>query len=171
MEFDLVIGLSNAPTTDGQGDTDSLDTFGSNGCKQTIIESANAKWHLGPSQYGLKSPMLHMRLLSPPSDPKAWMMIQPRGQQRWATFSALAMIIMMTTTTTTLLTRAEDLVEEKHTAYVTGDIILGGLFPMHEHNITKKEKPCGAIKEEKGIQNLYLIIGKFYLPRGKRIVA
>lgn len=71
----------------------------------------------------------------------------PWGQHRLAAFSAL-LLMMMTTT----LARGEDLVEEKHTAYVTGDIILGGLFPMHEHNITKKEKPCGAIKEEKGIQ-------------------
>lgn len=31
-----------------------------------------------------------------------------------------------------------------------GDIILGGIFPMHEHNINKPDYPCGMVKEEKG---------------------
>lgn len=35
-----------------------------------------------------------------------------------------------------------------------GDIILGGIFPMHEHNINNPEYPCGMVKEEKGIQRL-----------------
>lgn len=35
-----------------------------------------------------------------------------------------------------------------------GDIILGGIFPMHEHNINNPEYPCGNVKEEKGIQRL-----------------
>lgn len=35
-----------------------------------------------------------------------------------------------------------------------GDIILGGIFPMHEHNINNPEYPCGDVKEEKGIQRL-----------------
>lgn len=33
-----------------------------------------------------------------------------------------------------------------------GDIVLGGIFPMHEHNINNPEYPCGMVKEEKGIQ-------------------
>jgi len=37
---------------------------------------------------------------------------------------------------------------------VGGDIILGGIFPMHEHMSTNRDYPCGAIKEEKGIQRL-----------------
>ncbi len=41
---------------------------------------------------------------------------------------------------------------EKLTARVSGDIVLGGLFPMHEYNISRRDMPCGAIKEEKGIQ-------------------
>lgn len=36
----------------------------------------------------------------------------------------------------------------------SGDIILGGIFPMHEHNINNPEYPCGMVKEEKGIQRL-----------------
>ncbi|XP_055372800.1 metabotropic glutamate receptor 8 isoform X2 [Condylostylus longicornis] len=36
----------------------------------------------------------------------------------------------------------------------SGDIILGGIFPMHEHDANNKEYPCGAIKEEKGVQRL-----------------
>lgn len=32
-----------------------------------------------------------------------------------------------------------------------GDIILGGIFPMHEHNNNNPERPCGMVKEEKGI--------------------
>lgn len=35
-----------------------------------------------------------------------------------------------------------------------GDVILGGIFPMHEHNINNPEYPCGMVKEEKGIQRL-----------------
>lgn len=35
-----------------------------------------------------------------------------------------------------------------------GDLILGGIFPMHEHDINKPEYPCGMVKEEKGIQRL-----------------
>lgn len=39
---------------------------------------------------------------------------------------------------------------------IKGDIILGGIFPMHEHlqNSPNPEYPCGAVKEEKGIQRL-----------------
>lgn len=35
-----------------------------------------------------------------------------------------------------------------------GDIILGGIFPMHEHNPDNPDYPCGKVKEEKGIQRL-----------------
>jgi hypothetical protein len=35
-----------------------------------------------------------------------------------------------------------------------GDIILGGIFPMHEILSSNRDYPCGAIKEEKGIQRL-----------------
>uniref|UniRef100_A0A1B0CRB2 Putative metabotropic glutamate receptor n=1 Tax=Lutzomyia longipalpis TaxID=7200 RepID=A0A1B0CRB2_LUTLO len=35
-----------------------------------------------------------------------------------------------------------------------GDVILGGIFPMHEHRQDSPEYPCGAVKEEKGIQRL-----------------
>jgi len=36
--------------------------------------------------------------------------------------------------------------------------ILGGLFPMHEHNASRMEQPCGAIKEEKGIQVSLILV-------------
>jgi hypothetical protein len=35
-----------------------------------------------------------------------------------------------------------------------GEFVLGGIFPMHEHRSSDREYPCGAIKEEKGIQRL-----------------
>lgn len=35
-----------------------------------------------------------------------------------------------------------------------GDVVLGGIFPMHEHNNNNPEYPCGDVKEEKGIQRL-----------------
>jgi hypothetical protein len=41
---------------------------------------------------------------------------------------------------------------EKMAVHVPGDIVLGGLFPMHENNISRRDTPCGTIKEEKGIQ-------------------
>ena len=47
---------------------------------------------------------------------------------------------------------SSDLRESKLVAQVPGDVVLGGLFPMHEHNISRRDQPCGAIKEEKGIQ-------------------
>lgn len=37
---------------------------------------------------------------------------------------------------------------------IPGDIVLGGIFPMHEHQSANRDYPCGAIKEEKGIQRL-----------------
>jgi Receptor family ligand binding region len=37
---------------------------------------------------------------------------------------------------------------------IPGEIVLGGIFPMHEHDSANREYPCGAIKEEKGIQRL-----------------
>ncbi|XP_043493655.1 metabotropic glutamate receptor 6-like isoform X1 [Polistes fuscatus] len=44
---------------------------------------------------------------------------------------------------------------------INGDIILGGIFPMHEQIWTRTrsagtigESPCGAVKEEKGVQRL-----------------
>lgn len=37
---------------------------------------------------------------------------------------------------------------------IKGDVILGGIFPMHEHRQDIPEYPCGAVKEEKGIQRL-----------------
>jgi len=36
---------------------------------------------------------------------------------------------------------------------IPGDVIFGGLFPMHERGPSKLE-PCGQIKEEKGIQRM-----------------
>jgi hypothetical protein len=56
-----------------------------------------------------------------------------------------------------------------HLIRIPGDIVFGGLFPMHEHLVLTDqgsgaggvgggggglEFPCGAIKEEKGIQRL-----------------
>ncbi|KAF4533388.1 hypothetical protein B566_EDAN003679 [Ephemera danica] len=37
---------------------------------------------------------------------------------------------------------------------IHGDIILGGIFPMHEQVSGNHLEPCGAVKEEKGVQRL-----------------
>lgn len=37
---------------------------------------------------------------------------------------------------------------------INGDVILGGIFPMHEQISGRPDFPCGAVKEEKGIQRL-----------------
>lgn len=37
---------------------------------------------------------------------------------------------------------------------INGDIILGGIFPVHEQISAWEESPCGAVKEEKGMQRL-----------------
>ncbi|KAG8233698.1 hypothetical protein J437_LFUL013350 [Ladona fulva] len=47
--------------------------------------------------------------------------------------------------------------EEGKLIRLTGDIILGGIFPMHEavaSRTTEAGGPCGAVKEEKGVQRL-----------------
>lgn len=35
-----------------------------------------------------------------------------------------------------------------------GDFVFGGIFPMHEQISTNSDYPCGAVKEEKGVQRL-----------------
>ncbi|XP_017785963.1 PREDICTED: metabotropic glutamate receptor 8-like isoform X2 [Nicrophorus vespilloides] len=43
---------------------------------------------------------------------------------------------------------------ERKLLRINGDIILGGIFPMHEQVSGKPHSPCGAVKEEKGVQRL-----------------
>jgi len=49
------------------------------------------------------------------------------------------------------LVRAEVL---RKIVQIPGDLVLGGLFPMHEQEVAVKDFPCGEIKEEKGIQRM-----------------
>lgn len=49
--------------------------------------------------------------------------------------------------------QAYELMEERKLIRINGDIILGGIFPMHEQ-ISGMDQPCGAVKEEKGVQRL-----------------
>ncbi|XP_059488635.1 metabotropic glutamate receptor 8-like isoform X2 [Neocloeon triangulifer] len=45
--------------------------------------------------------------------------------------------------------------DETRLLRMNGDIILGGIFPMHEHRSGGYHAaPCGAVKEEKGVQRL-----------------
>ncbi|XP_076382238.1 metabotropic glutamate receptor 8 isoform X2 [Megalopta genalis] len=37
---------------------------------------------------------------------------------------------------------------------INGDVILGGIFPMHEQVSGVGQSPCGAVKEEKGMQRM-----------------
>lgn len=43
---------------------------------------------------------------------------------------------------------------ERKLIRINGDIILGGIFPMHEQVSGHHDMPCGAVKEEKGMQRL-----------------
>ena len=44
---------------------------------------------------------------------------------------------------------------ERKIIRLPGDIILGAIFPMHEQiSGSNPEFPCGAVKEEKGVQRL-----------------
>lgn len=48
-----------------------------------------------------------------------------------------------------------DLESERKLIRIKGDVILGGIFPMHEQVIgPTSDMPCGAVKEEKGMQRL-----------------
>lgn len=38
--------------------------------------------------------------------------------------------------------------------HISGNLLLGGLFPMHEQDVSVRDYPCGDIKEEKGIQRM-----------------
>ncbi|RZC41109.1 ANF receptor domain containing protein [Asbolus verrucosus] len=49
--------------------------------------------------------------------------------------------------------RAE-LDSERKLIRIKGDVILGGIFPMHEQVSGRADMPCGAVKEEKGMQRL-----------------
>ena len=62
------------------------------------------------------------------------------------------MLILIITVVTAVHGFGLETIGEPAKAMVSGDIILGGLFPMHEHNVTQRDYPCGAVKEEKGIQ-------------------
>ncbi|KAF5294717.1 hypothetical protein FQA39_LY00201 [Lamprigera yunnana] len=43
---------------------------------------------------------------------------------------------------------------ERKLIRINGDIILGGIFPLHEQISGRPDFPCGAVKEEKGMQRL-----------------
>lgn len=47
-----------------------------------------------------------------------------------------------------------DIDSERKLLRLNGDIILGGIFPMHEQISGRPDFPCGAVKEEKGMQRL-----------------
>lgn len=47
-----------------------------------------------------------------------------------------------------------DLESERKLLRISGDIVLGGIFPMHEQVSGQRDSPCGAVKEEKGMQRL-----------------
>lgn len=47
-----------------------------------------------------------------------------------------------------------DLDPERKLIRLRGDVILGGIFPMHEQVSGRTDMPCGAVKEEKGMQRL-----------------
>ena len=60
-------------------------------------------------------------------------------------------------------------IEERKEVKMEGDIVLGGLFPMHE--MGQGGDLCGAIKEEKGIQRLEAMLYAIdRINRNKRIL-
>ncbi|XP_065350296.1 metabotropic glutamate receptor 3-like isoform X1 [Cloeon dipterum] len=53
-----------------------------------------------------------------------------------------------------VLISASDAGNDTRLLRMNGDIILGGIFPMHEHRGAGHQSLCGAVKEEKGVQRL-----------------
>lgn len=47
-----------------------------------------------------------------------------------------------------------DMDNDRKLLRISGDVILGGIFPMHEQISRRHNSPCGAVKEEKGMQRL-----------------
>lgn len=47
-----------------------------------------------------------------------------------------------------------DVENDRKLLRISGDIVLGGIFPMHEQVSGRPNSPCGAVKEEKGMQRL-----------------
>lgn len=68
----------------------------------------------------------------------------PRGSRRPAV-PALALVGLG------LVLALQPLAATKKLIRIDGDIILGGIFPLHEHDHINT---CGAVKEEKGVQRL-----------------
>lgn len=68
----------------------------------------------------------------------------------------------ITITTTTVfvycmllpLVRAQLELDGRKVIRLNGDLVLGGIFPMHEQVSGNPDYPCGAVKEEKGVQRL-----------------
>lgn len=54
----------------------------------------------------------------------------------------------------TVCVKTEQLDPPRKLIRINGDIILGGIFPMHEQISGRTDAPCGAVKEEKGMQRL-----------------
>lgn len=54
----------------------------------------------------------------------------------------------------TLILTCRTEVDERKFVRIKGDIIFGGIFPMHEQISGNYDVPCGAVKEEKGMQRL-----------------
>uniref|UniRef100_A0A336L9Y4 CSON005755 protein n=1 Tax=Culicoides sonorensis TaxID=179676 RepID=A0A336L9Y4_CULSO len=63
-------------------------------------------------------------------------------------------LIILTLLTSICHSRAVFVEKDARLIRTRGDIILGGIFPMHEHNPDNPDYPCGKVKEEKGIQRL-----------------
>ncbi|KAK5639564.1 hypothetical protein RI129_012056 [Pyrocoelia pectoralis] len=53
-----------------------------------------------------------------------------------------------------LILTVADFESDRRYIRINGDIILGGIFPLHEQVSGRPDFPCGAVKEEKGMQRL-----------------
>ncbi|XP_042234461.1 uncharacterized protein LOC121874399, partial [Homarus americanus] len=62
----------------------------------------------------------------------------------------LLLLLLLEVTTLTRLTHAGK-ADKVKMVDIPGDVIFGGMFPMHERGV---DEPCGSIKEEKGIQRM-----------------
>lgn len=67
---------------------------------------------------------------------------------------AMLLILLQLQLVAILFGSQAQLEPERKILRIDGDIILGGIFPMHEQISGRSDAPCGAVKEEKGAQRL-----------------
>lgn len=97
----------------------------------------------------LKTMIFRVRKKRPPGQSEQYRLVSSSKSFTFFLQVAITMLLL-----TVASVRCVFIEKDARLIRTKGDIILGGIFPMHEHNPDDPDYPCGAVKEEKGIQRL-----------------